>query len=284
MQPRLLIKDLGICPFAHAARAMRAFTDARQAGAEDECWLLEHEPVFTLGQAGRAEHLLAPDAMQVVRTDRGGQVTWHGPGQLVAYLLLDLKRAGFTVRRLVSGIEASVIRYLATLGLAAGRKAGAPGVYVAGAKIAALGLRIRRGCSYHGLSLNIRNDLAPFAQINPCGMAGLPVTSLLAQGIPTGIPQAKAALAAHLAAEFGHRPIWQPSARAPAHQASPCANSQAVPAQSAARAEASRQAVPAQSAACAQASRQAVPTQPAACAEAQAAARAHPLWAPVPGG
>lgn len=211
--PALIVRDLGLCPFERTWEAMRAFTDARDASAADECWLLEHPAVFTLGQAGRAEHLLAPDATPVVRTDRGGQVTWHGPGQLLAYLLMDTRRAGVHVRRLVSGLEASVIRCLAAWGLKAERMPGAPGVYVGGAKIAALGLRLRRGCSYHGLSLNVCNDLAPFARINPCGHAGLPVTSLAALGVPTSIQEAKAGLAQQIAAEFGHQAHWQePSA------------------------------------------------------------------------
>lgn len=161
--------------------AMRAFTDARDAETLDELWLLEHPPVFTLGQAGRPEHLLAPGSIPVVQTDRGGQVTYHGPGQLVVYLLLDLRRSGIGVKRLVARLEQSVIDLLAEHGVQAERRADAPGVYVAGAKIASLGLRVRNGCSYHGLALNVDMDLEPFSRINPCGYAGLTVTQLVDQ-------------------------------------------------------------------------------------------------------
>lgn len=158
---------------------MRAFTDTREADTPDELWLLEHPPVFTLGQAGRPEHLLAPGAIPVIQTDRGGQVTYHGPGQLVAYLLLDLRRAGIGVKRLVERLEQAIIDLLAEHGVQAERRANAPGVYVAGAKIASLGLRVRNGCCYHGLALNVDMDLEPFGRINPCGYAGLTVTRLV---------------------------------------------------------------------------------------------------------
>lgn len=169
----------GLQDYAATWAAMRAFTDAREADTPDELWLLEHPPVFTLGQAGRPEHLLAPGTIPVVQTDRGGQVTYHGPGQLVAYLLLDLRRAGIGIKRLVERLEQSVIDLLAEHGVAAERRADAPGVYVAGAKIASLGLRVRNGCSYHGLALNVDMDLEPFGRINPCGYAGLAVTRLV---------------------------------------------------------------------------------------------------------
>lgn len=158
--------------------AMRDFTAARTAATPDELWLLTHAPVFTQGQAGKPEHLLAPGGIPVVQIDRGGQVTYHGPGQLVVYLLLDVRRAGLGVRELVERIEQSVIDVLAACGIAGEAQRKAPGVYVNGAKIAALGLRIRQGCSYHGLSFNIDMDLAPFARINPCGYQGMPVTQL----------------------------------------------------------------------------------------------------------
>lgn len=157
---------------------MRAFTDARGPDTPDELWLLEHPPVFTLGQAGRPEHLLAPGDIPVVQSDRGGQATYHGPGQLVAYLLLDLRRAGLGVKRLVNLLEQSAIDLLARRGIAAAARPDAPGVYVDGAKIAALGLRVRQGCSYHGLSLNVAMDLEPFGRINPCGYAGLRIVQL----------------------------------------------------------------------------------------------------------
>ena len=158
--------------------AMRSFTAARDAQTPDELWLLTHTPVFTQGQAGKPEHLLRTDDIPVVQIDRGGQVTYHGPGQLVAYLLLDVRRAGIGVRELVERIEQSVIDVAAQHGIAAEGQRKAPGVYVNGAKLAALGLRIRNGCSYHGLSLNIDMDLAPFSRINPCGYAGMAVTQL----------------------------------------------------------------------------------------------------------
>jgi lipoyl(octanoyl) transferase len=162
---------------------MQAFTEARSADTPDEIWLLQHRPVFTLGQAGKREHLLADIGIPVVAIDRGGQVTYHGPGQVVVYILVDLKRRGYGVKELVRRLEQTVIDLLAAQGVTAARLPGAPGVYVAGAKIAALGLRIRQGCSYHGLSLNVAMDLAPFAAINPCGYAGLAVTQTRDMGI-----------------------------------------------------------------------------------------------------
>jgi lipoyl(octanoyl) transferase len=167
--------------------AMRELTDLRGPDTPDELWLLEHPPVFTLGQAGREEHLLNPGPIPVIKVDRGGQVTYHGPGQLVVYVLLDLRRAGLGVKRLVGQLEQAVIELLATFGVVAERRADAPGVYVAGAKVASLGLRIRNGCSYHGLALNVDLDLAPFLRINPCGYPGLAVTRVsdLVPGIST---------------------------------------------------------------------------------------------------
>lgn len=159
---------------------MQAFTARRTPDTPDELWLCEHPPVFTQGLAGRPEHLLRDIGIPVVKIDRGGQITYHGPGQLVCYLLLDLKRRGLTVKGLVNRIEQAVIDLLAAYGVAAERRAGAPGVYVGGAKIAALGLKVTRGCSYHGLALNVAMDLAPFSAINPCGYAGMAVTQLAA--------------------------------------------------------------------------------------------------------
>lgn len=158
---------------------MQAFTDARDAATEDELWLVEHDPVFTQGQAGKAEHLLLPGDIPVVQADRGGQVTYHGPGQLVCYLLLDVRRLGIGVRELVSRIERSLIDLLASYDVQAVAKPDAPGVYVNGAKIASLGLRIRNGRSFHGLALNVDMDLEPFGRINPCGYAGLRMTQLV---------------------------------------------------------------------------------------------------------
>lgn len=165
---------------------MRAFTDARDGDTPDELWLVEHPPVFTLGQAGRPEHLLDPGDIPVIRTDRGGQVTYHGPGQPIAYVLFDLRRAGVGVRDLVHRLEGAVIDLLGGHGVAARARPDAPGVYVDGAKVAALGLRVRYGCSYHGIALNLALDLAPFRRINPCGYAGLAVTRL-ADLLPPGV-------------------------------------------------------------------------------------------------
>ena len=172
------VVDLGRTAYQDVFAAMREFTDQRNAGTPDEIWLTEHEPVFTQGQAGKAEHLLMPGDIPVVQTDRGGQVTYHGPGQLVAYLLFDLRRLQLTVRGLVSGIERAVTETLAGYEIVAAPRADAPGVYVAGAKIASLGLRVRRGCSYHGLSLNVNMDLEPFSRINPCGLQGMEVVQI----------------------------------------------------------------------------------------------------------
>ena len=181
----VLVRDLGLTDYEAVFAAMKAFTESRRADTPDEIWLTEHRPVFTQGQAGKVEHLLAPGAIPVVQTDRGGQVTYHGPGQIVAYLMFDIRRRALTVRGLVSGIEQAVIRTLADFDIHGAPRADAPGVYVDGAKIAALGLRVRRGCSYHGLSLNVDMDLEPFGRINPCGLLGLPVTQLrdLADGV-----------------------------------------------------------------------------------------------------
>lgn len=163
-------------------QAMKAYTDGRTDDDQDEIWVLEHPPVFTQGQAGKPEHVLAAGGIPVVQTDRGGQVTYHGPGQTVIYLLLNLSRRQLGARELVTRIEQAIMDFLAEQGIPSSLKEGAPGVYVDGAKIASLGLRIRRGCSYHGLSLNRDLDLDVFQRINPCGYIGQPVTSLAAQG------------------------------------------------------------------------------------------------------
>ena len=183
---------------------MKSFTDSRTPDTVDEIWLLQHPSVFTLGQAGKEEHLLAPGDIPVVRSDRGGQVTYHGPGQLVAYLLLDARRRQLGVRNLVSGIENSLVKLLAAHGVTAAPVPGAPGVYVEGRKIAQLGLRIRKGCSYHGLSLNVDMDLEPFSRINPCGYEGLAVTDCRQEGVSLTIDTAGRELVAMLATEFGY--------------------------------------------------------------------------------
>jgi lipoyl(octanoyl) transferase len=175
---RLVIRRLGRADYEPVWRAMQRFTDERDEHTDDELWLVEHPPVFTQGQAGKAEHVLAPGDIPVIQVDRGGQVTYHGPGQIVAYPLIDLKRRGIGVRDFVHRIEESIISVLEIYGLKGERVDGAPGIYVAGDKIASLGLRVRRGCSFHGLAFNIDMDLEPFGRINPCGYAGLRVVRL----------------------------------------------------------------------------------------------------------
>lgn len=192
--PETVVRRLGRVEYEPAWRAMQDFTARRDAATPDELWLLEHPPVFTQGQAGKPEHLIAPTAIPVVPIDRGGQITYHGPGQLVAYVLVDLKRRGYGVRELVTRLEEAVIALLAAYDVAAERRAGAPGVYVGGAKIAALGLRVKQGRTYHGLALNVDMDLAPFALINPCGYPGLAVTQCRDVGVDLSMVQAEQAL------------------------------------------------------------------------------------------
>ena len=203
--PMLLLRRLGRRDYEDIWAAMRRFTDGRDAGTADELWLVEHPPVFTLGQAGRPEHLLEPGEIPVIRTDRGGQVTYHGPGQLVAYLLLDLRRAGLGVKRLVNTLEQAVVDLLAGYDIQAAARPDAPGVYVDGAKIASVGLRIRHGCSYHGIALNLDLDLAPFARINPCGHPGLAVTRLADLVPGADLRDVDRRLAAILADRLGFR-------------------------------------------------------------------------------
>jgi len=179
----LVVKNLGEKPYAETWQAMKSFTDSRDECAADEFWFVQHPPVYTLGQAGRVEHLLAPGDIPSVHSDRGGQVTYHGPGQLVCYLLLDIRRLQLGVRDLVTVIEQSIVQLINSYGVAAEAKPEAPGVYVDGRKLAALGLRIRKGYSYHGLSLNVDMDLGPFSNINPCGIEGLEVVDMKRLGI-----------------------------------------------------------------------------------------------------
>ncbi|NZA26978.1 lipoyl(octanoyl) transferase LipB [Luteimonas sp. SJ-92] len=200
---RAIVRDLGRRPYEPVWRAMQRFTDARDADTVDELWLVEHEPVFTLGQAGRPEHVLMPGAIPVLHVDRGGQVTYHGPGQIVAYPLLDLRRLRIGVREYVDRIEQAVIETLAEWNIAGGRRDGAPGVYVAGAKVAALGIRVRRGCTFHGLAFNVAMDLEPFRRINPCGYRGLQVTAVADLGGPSGPDAVKPVLLQRLARQFG---------------------------------------------------------------------------------
>ncbi len=184
-----LVKWLGRVDYEPTWRAMQRYTDERGPESADEIWLLEHPPVFTLGMNADRAHLLAPGDIPVVQIDRGGQVTYHGPGQLVVYPLIDLRRAGLGVRDLVTALERSVIAYAATFGIHAETKPRAPGVYVRGAKLASIGIRVRRGASYHGLALNVDLDLAPFRRINPCGYQGLEMTRLADLGGPHDVRQ-----------------------------------------------------------------------------------------------
>jgi len=176
--PECVVRHLGVVEYLPTLEAMRTLTAERDEHTPDEIWLLQHPAVFTQGQAGKAEHLLAPGEIPVIQVERGGQVTYHGPGQLVAYLMLDLRRLGLGVRDLVSAMEQSLVDLLASYGVDAAPKADAPGVYVRGEKIASLGLRVRRGCSFHGLALNVDMDMSPFARINPCGYSGLKMVQL----------------------------------------------------------------------------------------------------------
>lgn len=180
---RIAVRSLGRADYEPVWRAMQAFTRERSGGTPDELWFVEHPPVLTLGLAAKPEHVLDAGELPVVRIDRGGQVTWHGPGQLVAYVLVDLRRAGLGVKELVRRLEQSVLDLLAGYGIAGERRAGMPGVYVGGAKIAAVGLRVSRGCSYHGIALNVDADLGGFARINPCGYPGLAATRLADLGV-----------------------------------------------------------------------------------------------------
>ncbi|TMG84807.1 MAG: lipoyl(octanoyl) transferase LipB [Betaproteobacteria bacterium] len=201
-----ITRRLGRTDCATTWRAMQEFTAARAADTTDELWLTEHEPVYTLGLAGRREHLLRDNGIPVLKVDRGGQVTYHGPGQLVVYLLLDLRRSRLGVRDVVRRIEAGVIEWLDSLGISAHGKPSAPGVYArsgaAEAKIAALGLRVRNGCTYHGLAVNVAMDLSPFSDIDPCGYPGLAITQLSDFGVARTVEEAGSDLAPILASHL----------------------------------------------------------------------------------
>ncbi|MFT3735328.1 MAG: lipoyl(octanoyl) transferase LipB [Rhodocyclaceae bacterium] len=196
--PSLEIHALGTVPYAPTFEAMKQLTATRGPETPDQLWLLQHPPVYTLGLAGKPEHLLEASDVPLVKIDRGGQITYHGPGQAVIYLLIDLARRKLMVRQMVNLMEQAVIDMLAALGIAAERREGAPGVYVGEAKIAALGIKISRGCSYHGLALNVDMDLAPFSRINPCGYEGLACTQLADFGVTLSVDEAHALLAAQL--------------------------------------------------------------------------------------
>ncbi|MEZ5534043.1 MAG: lipoyl(octanoyl) transferase LipB [Thiolinea sp.] len=207
MNARVLGKNL---PYPEILQQMQDFTRQRDESTPDEIWLLEHQPVFTLGRNGKMEHVLNPGDIPVIPIDRGGQVTYHGPGQLVAYLLLDIKRLNIGVRELVMSIEQSVIDLLANYGITAAGDRDAPGVYVAGKKISALGLRVSRGKTYHGLSLNVDMDLEPFSRINPCGYEGLEVTCCADLGMTESVMEVAGELCGELARNLGYeRVCWE---------------------------------------------------------------------------
>lgn len=201
--PPPIIKHLGLVPFEPTWRAMQRFTDEREPGTPDEIWMVEHPPVFTLGLNASREHLLAPGSIPIVQIDRGGQVTYHGPGQLVIYPLINLRRHVLAVRQLVVALENAIISYVADQGILATGSRDAPGVYVDGAKLASIGLRIRRGGSYHGVALNVSVDLEPFQRINVCGYRGLKVTRLADLGCVSDVTTVAHGLAPHLLRELG---------------------------------------------------------------------------------
>jgi lipoyl(octanoyl) transferase len=202
----MIVKNLGIVAYQDTLAQMSQFTGKRNEDTPDELWFLQHHPVFTQGQAGKKEHILSPGDIPIVQSDRGGQVTYHGPGQLVCYLLMDLKRKHLGVRDLVDGIENSIIQLLENYGIESSAKREAPGVYVQDSKIAQLGLRVKKGCSYHGLSLNIAMDLEPFERINPCGFEGLKVTDLRNLGVRDEFSSVATRLLKQLERNFGYDP------------------------------------------------------------------------------
>ena len=204
---QLRVRYLGLQPYEPSLQAMQDFTDSRDAETVDEIWLLQHEPVFTQGQAGKDEHLLQQTHIPIIKTDRGGQVTYHGPGQLIAYMLIDLKRLGIGVRQLVTLMEEAIIDTLAQWQVTAYGKPDAPGVYVNNAKIASLGLRVRKGCSFHGLALNVDMDLEPFLTINPCGYAGLDMAQLADFADQPTVETVSEQLLHHLTKKLGYTKV-----------------------------------------------------------------------------
>jgi lipoyl(octanoyl) transferase len=200
----LIVRTLGEQPYLETWEAMKSFTAGREASTPDEIWLLEHPRVYTQGQAGKAEHILAPGDIPVIQVDRGGQVTYHGPGQLVVYLLIDLTRHRLGVRTLVDVIERSIVQTLTEFGIVASPRPDAPGVYVEEAKIASLGLRVKRGCSFHGLALNVAMDMEPFRRINPCGYAGMSMCQVRDFAPGADISDVTTILSGELAASLAH--------------------------------------------------------------------------------
>jgi lipoyl(octanoyl) transferase len=200
---RPIVRRLGLVEYEPTWRAMQRFTEERDASTPDEIWLLEHPPVFTLGMNASAAHVLAPGDIPVVQVDRGGQVTYHGPGQLVVYPLVDLRRAGLGVRSIITALEQSVIRLAGEFGIGAQTRRGAPGVYVGGKKLGSVGIRVRRHASYHGLALNVNMDLEPFGRINPCGYEGLQMTQLVELGGASSVGEAGEGLLPHLLRALG---------------------------------------------------------------------------------
>jgi lipoyl(octanoyl) transferase len=199
-----VIKYLGRCDYQTTWQQMQAFTDTRNSHTMDEIWLLEHPPVFTQGLAGKPEHILNAGDIPVVQTDRGGQVTYHGPGQIVAYVLLDLRRLNIGIRQLVCTLEKCIIAVLAEYGVTAANRADAPGVYVNGAKICSIGLRVRKGCSYHGIALNVDMDLEPFSRINPCGFRDLSMIQLRDFAHPINMAEVQHKISTHLQKNFSY--------------------------------------------------------------------------------
>ncbi len=203
-QHKIILRQLGLQPYAPVSQAMHNFTEYRTDATADEIWLVEHQRVFTQGQAGKAEHVLMPGDIPVIQSDRGGQVTYHGPGQQVMYIMIDLKRAKMGVRQLVTAIENTVIQTLAKVGIKSQARPDAPGVYVGQQKICSLGLRIRRGCSFHGLALNIAMDLEPFQRINPCGYAGMQMTQVSELKIGTSVTDIQPILVQEFIQQLGY--------------------------------------------------------------------------------
>ncbi|MGM0524911.1 MAG: lipoyl(octanoyl) transferase LipB [Pseudomonadota bacterium] len=205
MTDQLIIRHLGRQDYEPVWHAMQDFTDRRTADSVDELWIVEHQAVFTQGQAGKQEHLLAPGDIPVVPVDRGGQVTYHGPGQLVIYFLLDIRRLSMGVRQLVNSIENTVVDMLADYQIPANARRDAPGVYVNGDKVCSLGLRIRRGCSFHGLALNVNMDMEPFSRINPCGLTGIKMVQTCDLGGPSDLAEASEVVVNHFVKTIGYQ-------------------------------------------------------------------------------